>query len=173
MPTLSIPDAANGDNVLNDQNAMRALVEASYNNLDGANIMASTVATTSLAKPKAWIPFVFRYDAIAATVVRDKFTLPNIDGASSSTWRFLGYSINSRVLTTPVGTLDIRKDGVSMLAAVANFATLVAGTPTVALEVTPDSLTSANVVDVNIAYTSGTITDTTLIMFFSLNHVGT
>ena len=177
--TLTIPTISVADNVLNTINANNALVAAAYNSIDGANIQAATVANAALAKNKSFFSKSFLIVDIANTRVPVKFALPNLDGASSSNWRFLGYSINSRVLTAPVATLDIKKvagggggAGVSMLAGADDFATLTAGTPRVVL-VTAVALASADVITLSQAYTSGTITDTTVDLFFSQAHVGT
>lgn len=170
---VTIPDAQSGDNILSDRNAVGALVESSLNNIDGAAIQSATIANASLAKAKSLVPFSFFIDGGAAVLPSVEFALPNLDGASNSTWKFLGYSVCAQTLTTPNETFDIQKNGVSMLAAAVNFSTLVAGTPTVAMEASPDSLTSGDVVSLSFAYTAGTISSVTFVLFFSVSHVGT
>jgi len=171
---LTIPAAAVGDNVLNDRNAMAALIMAAYNAIPGDNITAASVPTTALQKPKSFMPMTFQFaDLSTASKVYAKFTLPNVDGASNSTWAYTGFSCNSRVCGV-ANTMDIRKNGTSMHGgAPINFNTLVAGTPQVTLLGSPVTLTSAAVVDLNFTWTAGAVTDTTIVLFFTLNHVGT
>lgn len=170
----TIPDAQSGDNILSDRNALGALVETGLNNIDGANIQSATVVNGALAKGKSFfaVPFFFAGGA-ASPGGPVEFALPNLDGGSNSSWKFLGYSVCAQTLTTPNQTWDITKNGVSMLAAAVNFSTLVAGTPTVNLEASPDSLTSGDVVGLTFTYTAGTISNITFILYFSVSHVGT
>ena len=175
---LTIPDAAVGDNVLNDRNAMGALVEAAFNAIPGANINAASVPTSALQKPKAWFPMTFQFaDLSTASKIAAKVKLPNIDGAGNGTWVYTGFSVNARVIGGGcTSTMDIRKNGVSMHGgAPINFATLVAGTPVVTLLGTPATLTSAtpDIVDLNFTYGVAAVTDCTIVLFFTLNHVGT
>lgn len=173
---LTIPDASVGDNVLADRNAMGALVEAAFNAIPGGNIDSASVPTSALQKPKAWFPMVFQLDDLStASKIVAKVKLPNIDGASSSTWVYTGYSVNAGVLGGGVtSTMDIRKNGVSMHGgAPINFATLVAGTPAITLLGSPATLASADVVDLNFTYGVAAVTDCTIVLFFTLNHVGT
>lgn len=170
---ITIPDAASGDNILTDRNALADLIASALNTIDGAGITAATVPQSALAKGKSVLPFSFFIDGGGTVLPAVEFALPNLDGASNSTYKFLGYSVCAQTLTTPNETFDILKNGVSMLAAAVNFSTLVAGTPTVAMEATPDSLTSGDVVSLSFAYTAGTISSVTFVLFFSVSHVGT
>lgn len=171
---VTIPDAQSGDNILSDRNAVGALVESSLNNIDGAAIQSATIANASLAKAKSFFPITFQFDSVAGTIApRAEFALPNLDGASNSSWKFLGYSVCAQTNTTPNTTWDIKKNGSSMLAAAVNFSTLTAGVPTVNLEASPDSLTSGDVVGLEFTYTAGTISNVTFVLFFSVSHVGT
>jgi hypothetical protein len=172
---LTIPDAVVGDNILNDRNAVGALIEAAYNGLAGENLNAASVPTSALAKPKSFMMLPFHFpDLSTASKIYAKFKLPNVDGASNSTWVYTGYSVNARLLTGITATMDIRKNAVSMHGGPPiNFAALVAGTSAVTLLVTPATLVSGDVVDLNFAWTAGSATDSDIVLFFTLTHVGT
>lgn len=184
MPTpLVIPNANVGDAVLVDRNALGALVSAAYNSIPGDNIVSSSVPTAALQKPKSKFPYrLIQYVGNVQTaftgVTGLKQILPYVDGASSSTWRFLHVTAVCRTLTGASGTLDIIKNGTSMFAAPPfNFASMTSGDPVVAAPLAPVSFTSWNGANDHFQFQfsalAGTITDIDVTVWFSLNHVGT
>lgn len=185
MPTpLVIPNANVGDAVLVDRNALGSLVSAAYNSIPGDNIVASSVPTSALQKPKAKFPYrLIQYVGNVQTaftgVTGMKQILPYVDGASSSTWRFLHVSAVCRTLTGATGTLDILKNGSSMFGGSPpfNFATMTSGNPVVAAPLAPVSFNSWNGTNDHFQFQfsalSGTITDLDVTVWFSLNHAGT
>lgn len=180
---LVIPNANVGDAVLVDRNAMGSLISAAYNSIPGDNIVASSVPTSALQKPKALFPYrLLQYVGDVKTNLTGhgglKQVLPYVDGASNSTWRFLHATCTAGTVVGATGTLDILKNGVSMFAAPPfNFATMSSGTPVVAAPLAPVSFISWNGTNDHFYYTfsalTGTITDIDVTLWFSLNHVGT
>ena len=184
MPTpLSIPSANVGDAVLVDRNALGALVSAAYNSIPGDNIVASSVPTSALQKPKAkfsyrMLQFIGNVQSNLTSVTGLKQILPYVDGASSSTYSFLHVTCVARTITGATGTLDILKNGTSMFASPPfNFASLTSGTPAVAAPLAPVPFTSWNGTNDHFQFQfsalTGTITDIDVTVWFSLNHAGT
>lgn len=181
---LVIPNAAVGDAVLVDRNAMGSLISAAYNSIPGDNINASSIPTSALQKPKAKFPFrvIIHYGnshTQFSSYTTNKQVLPYVDGASSSTWTFLHAVAVAREVITATGTMDVYKNGASMFGGSPpfNFASMSNNTPVVAAPAAPVSFTSWN--GTNDYFTcvfsalSGTIHDLDVTLWFSLNHAGT
>lgn len=173
---VSIPDAAAGDVQLDALNERMALVEAALNDIDGADIEAASVPNSALAKPKHIVPITICFEALSGLSSGDDVAvikLPPIDGEVNSTWKYLGASYGFRVCTPAASnslvikqgsdteqTLDINDSGLT--------------TPSTSMLATPVD-TSSDIVW-TVEYTksgSPTYTGLTLVLFFSLEHVGT
>lgn len=181
MTTIAIPDATAGDNVLNDRNAIGAVVEGALNSLDGANIQAATVPQTALAKGKAVFTQCFSLESnlnatTNASVVNGwAFILPNFDGAAlTSTITYLGASVVSGFInTSSSSTLTVRSNTATMhtitLTTVNTNNTPVAFAPAAAV-----NTSSGKIIDV--LWTSAgspQLANTSITLWFSMPHVAT
>ncbi len=168
--SLSIPPAASGDNILNTTNANNDLIESAYGSIDGANIQSGTVPPTALMADEC--PFAVSYGMSGSFAgfsgVKFEFKVPNINGGSSSNWKFFAVSTCGQTLTTATGTMDVRKNGTTMLAAAIDFSTLVGGTATLTYPVTEVSLTSGDAVDLIFAGMGGPAADLSVVIYFKM-----
>ncbi len=181
MTTLTIPDVAAGDNVMNDRNALGDLVSAAYNNLDGANIQTATVPRTALAAGKAvWSITLTCADVgtlNTATVVTGwLFKVPNFDGAAipASGLKYVNASIGgTNCNSVASNTLAVRQNTNTTIHTI-SIASLTSGVPVNAAPASPVAISSGDIIDV--LYTksgSPTYQGMTLVLFFQQNHVAT
>lgn len=178
MSTIDIPTLSDGDNLLPVNEDAMEVIAGALNTLDGANLIAGSVANAGLGKPKGFWPITFNRDTALTTAnVPSLFgvVLPNVDGAVNATYKFLGSSVNFGALTKqPNAAFVIRKGAATILTVDLNDATLAVGTP---LASAPGAAVSASSGDkIMVDYTavaSASYAFTSLTLFFSINHVGT
>ena len=179
MTALTIPAVANGDNEINSINANFDLVEAALNNLDGGNMNSGSVLNAALAKGKALFTVTLCHNgaAIGTTDIAGLwgFILPTVDGGSV-TFKYLRASVYAQAVGTAYGAgskFEISKNGAASSHDI-EIDTLVAGTPLQDAPAAPVSASSGDIITVNYdRVTSGDMTNITLVLYFSLAHVGT
>lgn len=168
-----------GDNLLNAVNGAFAEVQGELDALDGANLILGSVTNNKLAKGKALhavtlcrstqllvanIPFVF-----------GSYKLPNVDGASSSTWRYLGSSVSFGTVATILGAgaaLVVNKNG-SAIHSVPVDSTKVTAVGVAYQEnlVTAASASSADTISVSYtAPATGDVSQVTMVHYWTLEH---
>lgn len=171
------PQAAAGDNILTAVNALASATEAAVNSADGASLIAASVATSKLAKPKALlgIPFSFDGDLEAAgSQMISQWVLPNIDGAVNGTWVYLSSSLACKSQAAVAGsTIILSENGTTKHTIDLNNTTYNA-TAVDAAPAAPVTTASAKIWKAQ--YTkggAGALTGVHGVAWFSLNHVGT
>ncbi len=174
------PQLVSGDNALNGINAALSELSSEIANFDGSQIDEGSVANDALALGKSFYTVALCTDrAIGVAAIASAlwaFTLPNVDGASSSNWKYLGYSVSFQTFTTVMGAgakFVVKKNGATMqdvdLTLVA-----AAGTPVQTTLGTAAACASGDVITVTYSNpASGSLQYCTLVLHFSQKHVGT
>lgn len=168
-----------GDNLLNAVNAAFAEVQGELDSFDGANLIDGSVDNDKLAKGKALHAVTLCRDTAIATTnityVFGSYKLPNVDGASSSTWRYLGSSVSFGAVGTILGAgaaLVVNKNGSSIHSVPVDSTTVTAAG--VAYQVNLVTAASASSGDtISVSYTApatGTVTFITMVHYWTLEH---
>lgn len=182
---MAAPQLAAGDNLLNGINAISAELDAKITDFDGAAIQAGTVANTALALGKAFFPFplctdrdIFKGTGSGGANVTAVWSwkTPNVDGASSGNWKYLGLSIGFQEFTTihaAGALLRVKKNGATIHDVDLTQVTA-AGAP---YQVNASSAVAVSSTDtITVDYIAGATGDTqyaTCALHLSQRHVGT
>ena len=182
---MAAPQLASGDNLLNAINAALSELDAKIASFDGAQVEAGTVANAALAKGKAIFAVtlgtdrdIFKGTGGGGANVTGvwSFKLPNVDGASSSNWKYIGASIGFQEFTTihPSGALiRVKKNGSTQHDVDLSNVTAAAA-PYQENVVAAVSSTSGDTWTVDyVAGATGDVQYATLVLYFSQQHVGT
>lgn len=182
---MSAPQLADGDNLIGGINAGFSELDARISSFDGGQIEAGSVVNAALAKGKALFTVtlctdrdIFKGTGGGGANVAGvwSFKLPNVDGASSSNWKYLGASIGFQEFTTihPSGALvRVKKNGSTQHDVDLSNVTA-AATPYQENPVSAVASTSADVWTVDyVAGATGDVQYATLVLYFSQQHVGT
>lgn len=168
-----------GDNLLNAVNGAFAEVQGELDALDGANLIAGSVANSKLAKGKALFAVSLCRSTALSTANKSfafgSYKLPNVDGASSSTWRYLGSSVSFGEVGTILGAgaaLVVNKNGSPIQSVPVDSAVVTAAG--VAYQVNLVTAASASSGDtISVSYTApatGSVTEITMVHFWTLEH---
>lgn len=173
-----VPDVTDAPSWLN---TLKSRLLAYVNSFPGANIQAGTVAQTALAKGKAFFAKDYYVadnltTANVSNLVGWKFG--DIDGASGTSFKYLGASIAFRTVGTALGAgalIVLKKNGVAIHSIPVDSTVISAAGGSTELRIgTPEACASGDVFTVDFtAAASGNITGVSLSFDFSLNHVGT
>lgn len=168
-----------GDNLLNAVNAAFAEVQGQLDSLEGGDLVAGSVTNTKLAKGKALHAVALcRETAITTaniTYVFGSYKLPNVDGASSSTWRYLGSSVSFGVVGTILGAgaaLVVNKNG-SAIHSVPVDSTKVTAAGVAYQENLGTAASASSGDTISVSYTApatGTVTFITMVHYWTLEH---
>jgi hypothetical protein len=182
---MTAPQLVANDNLLNGINAALSELDARISNFDGAAIDAGSVANAALAKGKAFFTVglctdrdIFRGTGIGGVSVSNVWSwrIPNVDGASSGNWRYLGLSIGFQEFTTihPAGALiRVRRNG-AIIHDVTLSGVTAAGNPYQLNAASAVACTSGDNITVDyVAAATGDVQYATCQLHFSQQHVGT
>ncbi len=172
MAALNIPDVAAGDNVVNSANSTNALVEAVINNLDGNNIIQGTVPIEALSKRRSFYAHTASIATLAAgSKIWSGWQIPLVDGAANTTFKFLGASAFARTIAgAGADKIDIYKNTTPI--ASVNASALTAGTPLLFSPASPEPTQTTDEWFIKWTYAGYTLTDVTVVLFYSLELVG-
>jgi hypothetical protein len=182
MP-VTLPTIGTGQIQIDTLNSVHSIIQANINSFDGAGVQSATIANAALAKPKNMfqVSLCFGGDFVAAFASTDiawSFVLPNLDGASNSTFKYLGYSFYCFSHTAAAASsLAIQKNASTKQTidlSVAQY-TRAAGGPYVSMLGTAEDTKSGDRWDIVVTDGGGALAvgSPTLVLYFSVEHVGT
>lgn len=124
------------DILLTKINGLITKLNGYLNAIPGSALLSGTVPKTALQHKKSVFSVLFQYLAFGAANIQNigAMTLINLDGASSSTWRIVGYSFaagtsGSPINKVPGAQLLVKVAGVTQITILLDAAALAVGTP--------------------------------------------
>lgn len=180
---VSLPLYVANELELQALNSRLGMIETAFNALAGANLVAGTVSIDKLAKPKSVVAIACSSDRELTNANIPNLwpvTLPNLDGAHNDTWTYIGCSAGLEVVDAPPlganARLDFRYQAGTAIHQIAIDGTVItaSGKSVAAYPSAPVTLDSDDkfVVDYY-APAAGTGHGPFLVLFFSVEHVGT
>lgn len=169
------------DILLTKLNGLITKLNGYLNAIPGSALLSASVPKSALQNKKGLFTIDLEGFVLGAASIQnvDAFTLTNIDGASSSTWRIVGWSFHAGNSATAItkgagNQLLIKVAGVTQITIDLNSASLAVGTPIYNSGLSV-SATSGQTISVDYVYggVAGSYTFPHLQLFVTHDHVST
>lgn len=178
---ISYPDlVADTDAALSWLNRLKTRLIAYLNSIPGGALQAGTVTQDKLAKGKSFFAVSFWIDSNLTTANVTNlvsFRLPDVDGASNTSIKYLGISVGFRTVATALGSgalAVVKQNGSTIQSLDIDSSEISAAGGTSQANVAAVACESNDEFDVDFtAGATGDVTGVTIVLYFSINHVGT